>query len=701
MLRNLSYYILALIILTFFGFNVYTHVNYKELKDTVSIKEESEDEEINRINVIREKVAKWEEEHYPKIMPDGFNSNITDEIRKSSKPVKGGEVNVHYNSEPKVLIPWIENSATTSWIIGYIYDSLLTRNSESYEIEKALAIDWSEEDVVWLKGKNPENLFKVKEGDNNYLIGKIQYDNIVWEDKKKGLVKQIPIIVNGKTRIIKSNELRYKTNKKEKYTRAFDMGVVFKFKLRKDVKWHDGKDFTSKDVIFTLDTIKNPYIVQLSNIRNYYRDLKNWTAPDDYTVHCYFDKQYFKNLDFISGLSPLPKHIYIDKGQKFTHREFAEEFIKHKSNRKPIGTGPYFFPSELISKKYKNDDSYWKDKRLILLRNDNYFLPEKKGYLEKLIFHFIEKQEVALVEFRSGKLDLGSLKPVQFYKTTNTDEYKSKYVKAIYYTPVYSFFGFNMKKIFFRDKRVRKAFTMLLDRERINKNLLYGMGKNVTGNQYYFSKYYNRKLKPLPFDRKKARELISEAGWIDTDGDGIRDKHGVPFEFTLIYPAGSSGKDYAYFLVEELEDIGIKMNLTQLEWSVYLEHLRDHKFDMSVLAWVSSPNEGDGYQVWHSSQWANKGSNFVGFDNKEADELLEKIRRTLDPDERLKMHHRFHEILYEEQPYLFLFISPARGMYSNRFRNVKFYRSPPGYNLAEWYVPLELQKNRRKSREAQ
>ena len=188
---------------------------------------------------------------------------------------------------------------------------------------------------------------------------------------------------------------------------------------------------------------------------------------------------------------------------------------------------------------------------------------------------------------------------------------------------------------------------------------------------------------------KAAVELLKAAGWEDHDGDGVVDREGVPFAFEFLISAGSKfGEQIATILQENLKGVGIKMEIRKLEWAVFVQRIEDHNFDACTMGW-SLGWDTDPYQLWHSSQ-ADKGSNFVGFQNEEADRLIEAARQEFDPLKRRQMYYRFSEILYEEQPYTFLFTTDALVALARRFHNVIVY--PMGLTPRQWWVPKDLQK---------
>ena len=261
--------------------------------------------------------------------------------------------------------------------------------------------------------------------------------------------------------------------------------------------------------------------------------------------------------------------------------------------------------------------------------------------------------------------------------------------KLQYYLPGYSFIGWNQKRPFFSDRRVRTAMTMLIDRELVLEKLRYGFGRVVTGNFFFESPDYNKGIEPWSYDLEKAKRLLEEAGWKDTDGDGIRDREGIPFRFEFTISSGSQfAEQMATILKDSLEKTGIEMNIRPLEWALFTKVLNDRAFDSVILGW-SLPVEADPFQVWHSSQ-AEKGSNFIGFENAEADMIIDEARVTFDRTKRIQLYRRFHQILHDEQPYTFLFVNKSLVALDKRFDNVTVY--PLGLDPTEWNVPLGRQK---------
>lgn len=340
-----------------------------------------------------------------------------------------------------------------------------------------------------------------------------------------------------------------------------------------------------------------------------------------------------------------------------------------------MGSGPYLF------------EKWDTGKEIVLKRNEDYW--GKKPFVERINFKIITDDTVALQVFKRGELDFMSLTPIQWVRQTKTSKFRQAADKHRYYLPGYSYIGWNTRKPYFSDKRVRRAMTMLVDRESILKNIQYGFGKVVTGNFFYESADYDKSIEPWPYDQEGAAKLLDEAGWKDTDGDGIRDKDGLPFRFEFTISSGSQlAEKLSTILKEELSKVGVEMTIRPLEWALFTKTLDDRTYDAVTLGW-RLPVEADPYQVWHSSQ-SGEGSNFVGFENEEADRIIEEARTNFDRDERMRMYRRFHGIMHDEQPYTFLFVNESLVALDKRFENVVVY--PLGLDPTEWWVPEEKRK---------
>ncbi len=434
--------------------------------------------------------------------------------------------------------------------------------------------------------------------------------------------------------------------------------LTYTFWLRDDVSWQDGKPFTADDVIFTFERILDPK-VDAASLRNYFRDVKEVRKVDEHTVRFIYSSPYFRALTMISGMAIIPKHIY----------EGAEDFNVHSANRSPVGTGPYQFVE-------------WKTGRhIVLTKNQDYW--GKKPSITGVVFKIIPNTTVSFQLLKKGAVDLGGMTAIQWVRQTEGKSFTEKFTKHRYYLPNYSYIGWNMRNPLFVDKRVRLAMTMMVNRKAILEKILLEQGEQVSSVFYKFGDQADPTLKNIPYDPEEAKRLLKEAGWSDSDRDGLLDKDGRPFKFALLSAAGStSARSISLLMREDLLKVGIEMEIRQLEWATMLKLLHDRRFDAAMLAWAM-PLEQDPYQLWHSTQ-IEQGSNYVGFSNARADQLIEDARREFDKERRNAMYREFQRIVHEEQPYTFLFTSPSLVAVAKRFGNVIDYRL--GLETNEWTI---------------
>jgi peptide/nickel transport system substrate-binding protein len=485
--------------------------------------------------------------------------------------------------------------------------------------------------------------------------------------------------------------------------------LTYIFTLRRDAHFQDGKPLTGQDVLFSLKVIKNPW-VNAPHRRVYYQSLVQAELVDDYTLRLVAKEPYFLNESVFGQVTVLPRHYYDPEGllealrvaeiaamqpgdaaleaspQGMRARKFAEQFNTNFS-RNPMGSGPYTFHS-------------WKTgQEVVLQRDQRYWGAGKAGidqpHIDQLTVRVFNNPDAALVALKAGELDTMSLMPIQHLRQTSGARFDKQFVKHQYFAPSYSYLGWNNTHPIFRDIRVRQAMTYLTDRQQMAKTILFELGEVVSGPIYLFRPEYDKTLVPYPYDPQKALQLLGEAGWKDSDGDGILDKmidgQKVPFRFEIKFNSGNEiRKSVALTVQDELKKHGVDASVRQLDWTIYLDDVRNHKFDAIILGWGMSPTEPDEYQVWHSSQAENKGSNHVSYKNTQVDTLLEEYRQTFDAQKRIELYREFQQILHQEQPYTFLFIQKSILAVDRRFQNITLY--PGGPRTLEWWVPKAQQR---------
>ena len=460
---------------------------------------------------------------------------------------------------------------------------------------------------------------------------------------------------------------------------------VYTIHLRKGVLWHDftdpvtGEEYkdvevTADDFKFYFDVVMNPKI-PCDPIRTYLEDFDHIEVVDRYTFKVYWKKRYFLSKEWSLGLAPLPRHFY-----RFDPDDPDKGFTEnHERNRMIVGCGPWIF------------DEWVKGSHITLRRNEKYYGP--KPFLKRRVLKIVQEPNARLQALRKGELDTIGLLPGQWADQTNDARFQEHYEKIKYSGRFYNYIGYNMQRDLFKDRRVRLALTHLCDRERIRDEVYRGLARIQTGNFWIESPYYDHAIEPWPFDIEKAKGFLAEAGWRDTDDDGVLDKDGKKFEFVFsVITQPPTYLRIAEIMAEDCKKAGIKVTINPYEWSVYLKRIEEQNFDVVSLGWGMG-YESDPYQLWHSSQVGKpRTSNHCSFANEEADRIIEEGRREFDLEKRIALYRRFHRIVHEEQPYTFLMAPDTLTTIDRRFRNVKVH--PLGLYTDAFWVPPGEQKYR-------
>ncbi|NOY74727.1 MAG: hypothetical protein GXP32_02920 [Kiritimatiellaeota bacterium] len=471
-----------------------------------------------------------------------------------------------------------------------------------------------------------------------------------------------------------------------------DDKLTYTINLRKGVLWQNftdpvnGKEWrnvevTADDFKFYLDAVKNKD-TDCAAIRTYLIDLSRIEVISKYKFKVRWKKRYFLSESTTLGLSPLPRHLYHAYPGPFDGKRFNDD---HERNRIVVGCGPYQFVG------------WEKGQRITLKRFDNYY-GARYGVappIERIQLEVIKHPKTQLQALLAGEIDQMSLQPDQWVLHTNTPRFDSKtgdVRKLKYPARVYRYIGYNLRNPLFKDRRVRVALTHLIDRKRIIKDVYHGLARIVTGNFFIGTPYYDKSIKPYPFSVEKARKFFAEAGWRDTDGDGVLDKNGMKFDFTILAPSNSPKYDKILPIIkEDMAKAGVVLRIRKVEWSVFVQMIGAKKFEACILGWGMG-FESDPYQLWHSSQAdAKESSNFIGFKNPEADKLIEQIRVCFDLKKRIELCHKFHRLLHKEQPYTFLFSPDALLAQSARYKNVRIFPGGPESRIT--WTPRKLQKS--------
>jgi len=438
-------------------------------------------------------------------------------------------------------------------------------------------------------------------------------------------------------------------------------GKTITFHLRKGVMWHDGVEFTADDCLFTYQKFIDPKVA--TPYSSSYMDVRKAVAVDKYTFRVTYKEPFSPALESWS-MGMVPKHLL--DGRDINTDQF---------NRHPIGTGPYKFKEWIAGQK------------IVLEANDDYF--EGRPNIDQFIYRIIPDSSTMFQELLSGGVDMMGLTPLQYLRKSETRRIKENYRKFRYPANAFTYMGYNLTNPFFMYVRVRQALSYAINRQSIIDGILLGLGRPCTGPFSYVSWAYNPGAKSYNYDPELAKKMLAEEGWKDQNGDGILEKNGKSFRFTILTNQGNTERiRTAEIIQQNLRTVGIDVNIRVMEWQAFLEQIDKRSFEAIILGW-SMGRDPDLYDIWHSSKTKKGEYNFIGYTNDEVDRLLVEGRRTFDIEKRKKIYYRIHEVLAEEQPYSFLYVPDALPIVHKRFKGIE--PAPLGifYNFIKWHVPKD------------
>lgn len=442
-------------------------------------------------------------------------------------------------------------------------------------------------------------------------------------------------------------------------------GRVYTFKLRKDAKFHDGHPVTAEDVVFTWETIMSDEVQVVS--RDGFDMVEKVETPDKYTVVFTLKEPvaaWVLNWAQTSG-SIIPKHIWKD----VPRAQFSKA---HEYSRKPIGSGPFKFVE------------WVNGSHVIVEANKDYY--GEGPYLERIIYKIVPDTNTQLTMLKTGEADIAvGMQGDQVAELQRIKRLKVTLDPAA----IYSHMTFNLSNPIFQDVRVRQALSHAIPRDLIVKNVLRGVGQPAASSTPPVSWAYNPDVKPHEFDLEKAKALLDEAGWVDTDGDGIREKGGQKLAFTLHTSAGAKAREriaqIAQFYWKQI-GADVTINLAEAT-TLFGDILENMKFDLIMFGWITGADP-DQYTLYHSSQIPTKENNYTGqnyaqYKNSRVDELLEKAKRTFDEEERKQLYYEIQEITAREVPLIYLYYDVNVNVAP---KNLENWRPAPFTNGINWNV---------------
>jgi len=440
------------------------------------------------------------------------------------------------------------------------------------------------------------------------------------------------------------------------------------FHLRPNLKWSDGKPLTSADCAFTLKLLLDKHTQ--SAYKSDYVKVKRVETPDARTFTVFYDEPYSPALTSWTGLAILPAHIF--KGVDIMNTDLS---------RHPKATiGPYQLAE-------------WQAQQSILLKaNPDYF--DGPVWISERMTRIIPDSATQFLELSAGHLDSMGLTPIQYSRLfEQKQELKRDYKRYKYLDFGYTYLGFNLKRAPFDDSRVRRAIAFAIDRQEIVDGVLLGLGEAIATPYKPGTYWVNKDIKVRPFDPAQAKKLLLEAGWKDSNGDGILDKDGKPLSFTILTNNGNKQRaDTATILQQRLKSIGISVKVRLVEWSAFIENfINKRNFDAVILGWSLSP-EPDQFSIWHSSQTGPRQFNFLSYANEKVDAALVAATKTFDKAERKQFYDIVQQQIHQDVPVVFLYAPYSLPVFHKRIQAIKPAPAGIGYNSEHWFVPANEQK---------
>ena len=454
----------------------------------------------------------------------------------------------------------------------------------------------------------------------------------------------------------------------DKWTISDDQKTIT-FYLKKNLKWADGHSLTSEDVLYTWKLVtdektRTPY-------GSDYKLVDEAEAPDPYTFRIHYTKAYAPALDSWASLQILPKHILKDEN-------INQTFF----SRKPTGSSYYKLTQWVNGEK--------------LTLEANPFSVMGEPNINQLTSRFIPDTSSQFLELIADNIDLMNINPIQFARVIpSRPDLKNKLALYKELGNSYTYLGFNLKHSPFNDLKVRQAINYALDKQEIIDGVLLGLGEPVASPYKPGTRWSNKNLHPYSYDKNQALKLLHEAGFNDSNHDGILEKDGKPFTFEILTNQNKQREMTAVLIQRRLKDVGIDVKIRVIEWASFVnQFIKTGDFDAVILGWSLSLDP-DQYNIWHSSQQKPGQFNFIGYNNKEVDQLLEEGRTELNADKREKIYHEFSKILLKESPVIYLYAGYGLTAINKRIKGIESPAPPAGisYNSYEWFIPSSLRRN--------
>lgn len=496
---------------------------------------------------------------------------------------------------------------------------------------------------------------------------------------------------------------------------ASEDNLSFEYEIKKGILWDDGSEMNAEDVAFSVKLMLCPLTNNAQIRSNYSTVIKSIEIdnqnPMKFTMHAqniHWDNKFiFSELCIVQKTkwdpSAVLDNLTFDDilSDKFKETDELSDWFNSYNDAdnsyKPnllVGLGAYqvteWEASQYITIEKK--ENWWGANDTSLYNN---------AYPDKIIFKIIKEDASSYLALKNQEIDVTtSIGTVKLMKLQEREYFNNNYESDFLDQYSFGYLGLNMKpdgikqKPFFIDQKVRRAMAYMIPVDEIIEVMMHGKASRQASLISPLKKTYNDTLKLIPLDIEKAKQLLTEAGWIDTDGDNIRDKviDGVktPFSFKLSYMSSPSSTEIVLMMKESMYKAGLVAEPTPMDFTLFYKNAMDHKFDGMLGGWGGSASYSNPMQLWHTSSWVNKGSNFCGFGDAESDALIEEANLTLDSEIHNNALLKLQAKVYNDQPYVFLWATKRKFAIHKRFNNTDMYYERPGVMLQNLDLKAEF-----------
>jgi peptide/nickel transport system substrate-binding protein len=499
-------------------------------------------------------------------------------------------------------------------------------------------------------------------------------------------------------------------------------GKTFIYTIKDGATWDDGTPLTVEDVLFSIKL----NVAELSDnggLKNLYRSVIKNAYPlendsNSFVLECV--ESHAGNAQILSECWILQRSLW-DADNVLGNYTVADLKTKTEFNESESAWFDFFnSPATATEPQYLTGlgpyrvEKWEKGQFLKLVKKENWWGENSNSLYDQnhpgeIIFRFMEDDNAALLALKKGEIDVTDrISTEDYLQIRETEDFQNNFYSKIIERFGYTFLGLNNRPDgvnhlpYFEDKLVRKAMAYLTPVEDILSTIYSNVGgvRVSTMISPMHAEMFNDTIPFIPVNIEKANQLLDEAGWTDTDGDGIRDKvvngERIPFRFNLNFISQrGSIEDMAIMIAESMRKAGIEAVPQALEFSTFYQKAYAHDFDALLGAWSMSAGYTDHTQLWSTDAWKSNGSNFLGFGNALSDSLIRISNTALEPQDRNAALKELQAVIYDETPCVFIFAPRAIVIVSKKFDQVNFYSERPyvavnTFERSDNYVETEI-----------